>query len=50
MAKGEKNSTWISIQCTEDEKATLDEAVKASGLTRNRFLRNFIAPLRGPSK
>jgi predicted DNA-binding protein len=48
--KGEKNSTHVSIQMSYEEKRVLDEAVKESGLTRNRFLRNFIDSLRKTSK
>lgn len=46
MARRPKNTTWVSIMLTLEEKALLDEAVKASGKTRNRFLRDFIASLR----
>ena len=41
-----KNSTYVSISLSFEEKAVLDAAAKAAGQTRNRFLRNFIASLR----
>lgn len=43
-----KNTVWVSISMTTEEKAVLDAAVKAAGIPRNRFLRNFIATLAQP--
>jgi hypothetical protein len=46
MGGPSKNSVYLSIQCSLDEKAVLDAAVAKSGLSRNAFLRRFIATLR----
>lgn len=39
------NIVYVSIQLTRPEKAALDNAVKRSGLNRNRFIRSWIANL-----
>lgn len=39
------NSVYFSIQCSHEEKAVLDAAVKAAGTNRNAFIRKFIASL-----
>lgn len=41
-------SAYVSIQMSLEEKAILDEAVKAAGLNRNAFIRRFIASLTRP--
>lgn len=38
-----KNTTYVSICLTFEEKRHLDELVEASGKNRNRFLRDLIA-------
>jgi predicted DNA-binding protein len=40
-----RNSVYVSMQLTSAEKEILDEAVKRSGKTRNRFLRDWINSL-----
>jgi hypothetical protein len=40
-----KNTVYVSMAITREEKAQLDAAVKKAGVNRNRFLRNFIASL-----
>ena len=37
-----KNTTQISVSLPKVEKEALDKAVAASGVNRNRFLRNLI--------
>lgn len=48
-------SVWLSIQMLPPEKEILDRAVERAQkddpkLTRNRFLRNFIATLDDPKR
>lgn len=43
-----KNSTYISISLSLDEKDVLDAAVAEAGVARNRFIRNWIETLRKP--
>lgn len=38
-----KNSTYISVMLSIAEKQMLDDAAKAAGKTRNRFIRDLIA-------
>ena len=38
-------TTYVSVQLTLAEKEILDAAVKKSGKTRNRFIRDWIAEL-----
>lgn len=45
MARKPRESTWISVQLSLSEKAVLDEAAKDAGLTRNRFIRTWLATL-----
>jgi uncharacterized protein (DUF1778 family) len=45
MARRPKQSTWISVQLSQSEKQILDDAAKAAGQTRNRFIRLWIASL-----
>ena len=40
-----RNSCWWSVQSTLDERDTVDVAAKAAGLTRNAFVRRWIAEL-----
>jgi hypothetical protein len=40
-----KNTVWISISMQTEEKVMLDELVRRSGKTRNRFLRDLFAHL-----
>lgn len=40
-----KNTVYVSMAISKQEKEVLDSAVKESGLNRNRFLRDFIASL-----
>ena len=40
-----RNTVYVSMAITNEEKAILDAAVKRAGVNRNRFLRNFIATL-----
>ena len=42
------NGTYVSVSLTKQEKELLDEAAKAAGTNRNRFIRNWIASLRKP--
>lgn len=44
--KQPKQSTYISVSLSEDEKADLDQAAAVAGKTRNRFIRDWIATLR----
>lgn len=46
MPRQPKQSTYISVCLSEDEKAVLDAAVKTAGLNRNAFIRRWIASLR----
>lgn len=46
MAKQPKQSTYISVSLSEDEKAVLDAAVASAGTNRNNFIRQWIASLR----
>lgn len=39
------NTVYVSMAISKQEKEVLDKAVAASGVNRNRFLRNFIASL-----
>jgi len=41
----EKNTVYVSMAISRDEKQVLDAAVRRAGINRNRFLRNFIASL-----
>lgn len=45
MPKKGIDTVYISVQMTDTEKQTLDEAVAESGKTRNRFIRDWIASL-----
>lgn len=45
MAPRPRNVTYVSVQLTQEEKDILDAEVKRVGLTRNRFIRNWIASL-----
>jgi uncharacterized protein (DUF1778 family) len=40
-----RNTTYVSMSITNEEKAILDAAVEAAGTNRNRFIRNWIATL-----
>lgn len=40
-----RNTTYVSVCITNDEKTILDEAAAAAGTNRNRFIRNWIATL-----
>jgi predicted HicB family RNase H-like nuclease len=40
-----KNSTYWSVQCSHEEKAQVDAAAKEAGLSRNAFVRQWIASL-----
>lgn len=46
MARAPKQSTYVSVCLSEDEKAVLDDAVRDSGKNRNRFIRDWISTLR----
>jgi uncharacterized protein (DUF1778 family) len=46
MTRAAKQSTYISVSLSEDEKADLDAAALAAGKNRNRFVRDWIATLR----
>lgn len=46
MPKQPKQTTYVSVCLSEDEKAVLDAAVAESGKARNRFIRDWIATLR----
>lgn len=41
----EKNTVYVSMAISKEEKAMLDAAVKKAGVNRNRFIRNWIATL-----
>jgi len=41
-----KNTTFVSMCLTNEEKRLLDEAAAESGFCRNRFIRNWILSLR----
>lgn len=47
--KQPKQSTYISVSLSEDEKAVLDAAAKAADTNRNAFIRRWIASLRPKS-
>lgn len=40
-----KNTVWISVSMQAEEKAQLDQLVKESGKTRNRYLRDLFAKM-----
>jgi hypothetical protein len=40
-----KNTVYVSMAISKEEKAQLDAAVKKAGVNRNRFIRNWIASL-----
>ncbi len=46
MARMPKQSTYISVSLSEDEKAQLDAAAAEAGKNRNRFVRDWIATLK----
>lgn len=37
------NCRYVSVQLLNHEVAALDEAAKVAGMTRNRFIRSWIA-------
>ena len=41
------NSIYVSVCLSNEEKQILDEAAKAAGRKRNRFIREWIASLVG---
>jgi len=45
MAPRSVNHTYISVQLSNTEKQVLDDAVEAAGVSRNRFIRMWIASL-----
>ena len=40
-----KNTLYVSAQISRTEKTVLDDAAAAAGVTRNRFIRMWIASL-----
>lgn len=42
-----KNTTFVSMAISLQEKATLDNAARKAGVNRNRFIRDWIATLDG---
>lgn len=44
-----QNCTYTSVQLQTHELAKLDAAARAAGLTRNRFIRQWIATLPTPA-
>lgn len=40
-----RNTTYVSVCLTNEEKTILDAAAEAAGQKRNRFIRNWIATL-----
>lgn len=46
-----RQTVYVSANLSREEKATLDAAAKAAGVTRNRFIKDWIATLtrRSPS-
>lgn len=46
MPKQPKQTTYVSVCLSEDEKAVLDAAVAEAGMNRNAFIRRWIASLR----
>jgi hypothetical protein len=40
-----KNTVYVSMAISKEEKAQLDAAVKKAGVNRNRFIRNWILSL-----
>lgn len=43
--KRDKNTVYVSMAISRQEKKTLDDAAAKAGVNRNRFLRQFIATL-----
>lgn len=46
MPKQPKQTTYVSVCLSEDEKAVLDQAAALAGKARNRFIRDWISTLR----
>lgn len=46
MGRMAKQSTYISVSLSEDEKEQLDTAAAEAGKNRNRFVRDWIATLK----
>lgn len=47
MPKRPKNTVYVSMAISLEEKAVLDAAAKKAGINRNRFIRNWISSLIG---
>lgn len=45
---GGRTAVYVSISMSPREKEILDAAVRESGKTRNRFLRDYVATLEEP--
>lgn len=43
--KHDRNTVYVSMAISRQEKKVLDEAAAQAGVNRNRFLRQFIATL-----
>lgn len=41
-----KNTVYVSMAISKEEKKELDDAAKRAGVNRNRFIRTWIATLR----
>lgn len=41
----DKNTVYVSMAISKEEKAQLDAAAKRAGINRNRFIRNWISTL-----
>jgi uncharacterized protein (DUF1778 family) len=46
MPKGDPQTVYVSAQLSLDEKKILDDAASEAGLSRNAFIRRWIASLR----
>lgn len=42
------NTVYWTVQCSKEERDTINAAAKAAGTNRNRFVREFIASLPVP--
>jgi len=45
LVKRDKNTVYVSMAISKQEKKVLDDAARRAGVNRNRFLRQFIATL-----